>query len=31
MSYFFDDSNLEGVCKACHDSTTAKEVGWAGR
>jgi 5-methylcytosine-specific restriction protein A len=28
---FFDESNLQGVCKSCHDAKTAKECGWAGR
>jgi 5-methylcytosine-specific restriction protein A len=27
---FFDENNLQGVCKACHDAKTAKECGWAG-
>jgi len=29
-SIFFDENNLQGVCKACHDAKTAKECGWAG-
>lgn len=29
-SLFFDETNLQGVCKACHDVKTAKECGWAG-
>jgi 5-methylcytosine-specific restriction protein A len=27
---FYDLSNLQGLCKSCHDSKTAKECGWAG-
>jgi len=27
---FFDVSNLEGVCKPCHDAETSREVGFAG-
>ena len=30
MEMFFDLSNLEGVCKSCHDAETAHEVGFAG-
>lgn len=30
-SVFYDDTNLEGVCKPCHDAHTAKEVGFAPR
>jgi 5-methylcytosine-specific restriction endonuclease McrA len=26
---FFDQGNLQGVCKACHDATTARECGFA--
>jgi 5-methylcytosine-specific restriction endonuclease McrA len=29
-SLFFDENNLQGVCKACHDAKTAKECGGAG-
>jgi 5-methylcytosine-specific restriction protein A len=29
-SLFYDENNLQGVCKACHDAKTAKECGWAG-
>jgi 5-methylcytosine-specific restriction enzyme A len=28
-SFFFDESNLQGVCKPCHDATTARECGFA--
>jgi 5-methylcytosine-specific restriction enzyme A len=28
---FFDPANLAAACKACHDSITAVEVGFAGR
>jgi 5-methylcytosine-specific restriction enzyme A len=28
---FFDPANLSAACKACHDSITAVEVGFAGR
>jgi len=27
---FYDLANLQGLCKSCHDSKTAKECGWAG-
>ena len=27
---FFDENNLQGVCKPCHDGKTAVECGWAG-
>lgn len=27
---FFDESNLQGLCKPCHDAKTAVECGWAG-
>jgi 5-methylcytosine-specific restriction protein A len=27
---FYDLDNLQGLCKRCHDSKTAKEVGFAG-
>jgi len=27
---FFDQSNLQGVCKRCHDKKTAGEVGFYG-
>jgi 5-methylcytosine-specific restriction protein A len=27
--FFFDESNLQGVCKPCHDAHTAKECGFA--
>lgn len=30
LTYFFDEINLQGLCKSCHDAKTAKEVGWAG-
>jgi 5-methylcytosine-specific restriction enzyme A len=30
LESFFDDSNLQGICKPCHDAKTAKECGWAG-
>jgi 5-methylcytosine-specific restriction endonuclease McrA len=29
-SAFFDESNLQGACKACHDAKTARECGFAG-
>jgi 5-methylcytosine-specific restriction protein A len=28
-TFFFDESNLQGICKPCHDATTAKECGFA--
>jgi hypothetical protein len=28
-SFFFDESNLQGECKPCHDATTARECGFA--
>jgi 5-methylcytosine-specific restriction enzyme A len=28
-TFFFDESNLLGVCKSCHDATTARECGFA--
>lgn len=28
-SYFFDESNLQGICQPCHDAKTAKECGFA--
>jgi len=28
--FFFDEENLGGKCKRCHDSKTAVEVGFAG-
>jgi 5-methylcytosine-specific restriction enzyme A len=28
-AYFFDESNVQGVCKPCHDATTARECGFA--
>jgi 5-methylcytosine-specific restriction protein A len=31
QSFFYDETNLEGVCKPCHDAHTAKEVGFAPR
>ena len=31
LESFFDESNLQGVCKPCHDAKTAKECGWAGK
>lgn len=27
---FFDLSNIEGLCKPCHDTKTARECGFAG-
>lgn len=29
-SLFFEENNLQGLCKACHDGKTAKACGWAG-
>src|SRR5258708_2691345 len=31
LGMFFDQNNLQGSCKPCHDAKTATEVGWAGR
>jgi 5-methylcytosine-specific restriction protein A len=28
-SYFYDESNLQGACKPCHDAFTARECGFA--
>jgi 5-methylcytosine-specific restriction endonuclease McrA len=30
LHYFFDESNLQGVCQPCHDGKTAVESGFAG-
>ena len=30
-SLFYDETNLQGACKPCHDATTAKECGFAPR
>jgi 5-methylcytosine-specific restriction enzyme A len=30
LARFFDETNLEGVCKPCHDRKTAEESGFAG-
>jgi 5-methylcytosine-specific restriction protein A len=29
VSFFYDDTNLEGVCKPDHDATTARECGFS--
>jgi 5-methylcytosine-specific restriction protein A len=28
-SFFYDENNLQGVCKPCHDAHTARECGFA--
>jgi len=30
LSSFFDDNNLQGSCKKCHDAKTARECQFAG-
>jgi 5-methylcytosine-specific restriction endonuclease McrA len=27
---FYNPERIQGLCKLCHDSKTATEVGWAG-
>jgi 5-methylcytosine-specific restriction endonuclease McrA len=31
VSYFYDESNLQGACKPCHDALTARECGFTPR
>jgi 5-methylcytosine-specific restriction protein A len=28
LQVFFDENNLQGLCKRCHDAKTARETGW---